>query len=68
MLVVIVSKEYQVEIPREIRESLDIRPGEEVQVFQHENRIELVPVRKIEELRGMIKGVKEKFEREDDRL
>ena len=44
MSAVKVSPKYQVVIPLEVRESLDIRPGEKVQVLQYDNRIELIPV------------------------
>ena len=37
---VTVSSKFQVVIPREVRESMDIQPGTRVQVLQYENRIE----------------------------
>ena len=51
MPTVTVSPKFQVVIPQEVREALAIRPGEKLQVFQFDNRIELVPVRPIRELR-----------------
>lgn len=47
MKTVTVSPKYQVVIPRELRDSLQIKPGEKVQVLQYENRMELIPVRNI---------------------
>ena len=64
MPMVIVSPKYQVVIPREVRESLGIRPGEEVQVFQYDGRIEMVPLRRMKKMRGMLKEKKAAFERE----
>lgn len=44
MDVVTVSPKYQVVIPRSVREFLQIKPGQKVQVMVFENRIELIPV------------------------
>lgn len=68
MQTVTVSPKYQVVIPRGVRESLDIKPGQKVQVIVFENRIELLPVKSIATLRGFLKGIDTSVEREDDRL
>jgi AbrB family looped-hinge helix DNA binding protein len=68
MTTVTVSPKYQVVIPREIREALGIRPGQKVQVLQYQNRIEFIPVRPIEQMRGFLKGIDTTVEREQDRL
>jgi len=68
MLSVKVSPKYQVVIPKEIRESLHLIPGQRMQVVQYENRIELIPERDIEELEGFLKGIDTSFEREADRV
>lgn len=67
MSVVTVSPKYQVVIPKDVREGLELEPGDKVEVIQLEGRIELVPVRPIESLRGFLKGVDNNFTREDDR-
>lgn len=67
MSAVKVSPKYQVVIPLEVRESLDIRPGEKVQVLQYDNRIELIPVRKIRKMRGFVRGIDTSVKREKDR-
>ena len=67
MVTVTVSPKFQVVIPREIREALDIRPGEKVQVFQYGTRIEYVPVRKMSELRGLLPGLDTTVDRDGDR-
>ena len=66
MKAVKVSPKYQVVIPREIRETMDIRPGTKVQVLLYENRIELIPVRNPEKMRGFVKGIDTTVEREED--
>jgi len=68
METVTVSPEFQVVIPRAVRESLGVRPGQKVQVIRYENRIELIPLRPIQEARGFLKGLDTTVEREPDRL
>ena len=68
MLSVKVSPKYQVVIPKEIRESLHVLPGQRLQVVQYENRIELILERDIAELEGFLKGIDTSFRREDDRI
>ncbi len=63
-----ISPKYQVVIPRKIRNSLKLVPGQKVQVILYGNRIELIPERKISEMRGFLKGMKTQIEREGDRL
>ncbi len=68
MAVVTVSPKYQVVIPREVRDSLGIKPGEKVQIFQYEDRIEFIPVKKLSKMRGFIKGIDTTVKREKDRV
>jgi AbrB family looped-hinge helix DNA binding protein len=65
---VTVSPKFQVVIPLEVRESLGIHPGEMLQVFQYENRIEMIPVRPMREMRGFLRGIDTTVDREPDRL
>ena len=65
---VTISPKYQVVIPRKIRDSMQLKPGQKVQVILYGNRIELIPERKISEMRGFLKGINTKIERERDRL
>jgi AbrB family looped-hinge helix DNA binding protein len=65
---VTVSPKYQVVIPKAVREALNVRPGQKMQVVEYAGRIELIPERDIKELRGFIKGINTEFKREDDRL
>jgi AbrB family looped-hinge helix DNA binding protein len=62
---VTVSAKFQIVIPREVRESMDIQPGTRVQVLQYENRIELIPLREPKSLRGFIKGINTEVDRQD---
>ena len=62
-----VSPKFQVVIPNPVRESLGIRPGQRLQVVPYGDRIELVPVREIGEMRGFLAGMDPRLEREPDR-
>ena len=68
MKTVTVSPKYQVVIPKELRDSLQIRPGEKVQVLQYENRLELIPMKSIKKMRGFLKGMDTTVKREKDRV
>lgn len=68
MLTVKVSPKFQVVIPKEIRESLHVLPGQRMQVVQYENRIELILERDVSELEGFLQGINTEFKREKDRL
>jgi len=59
---------YQIVIPKTVRKTLNLRPGQEMQVVEYAGRIELIPERDIKELRGFLKGIHTEFEREKDRV
>jgi AbrB family looped-hinge helix DNA binding protein len=63
-----VSPKYQVVIPKTVRKALNIRPGQKMQVVEYAGRIELIPERDIQELRGFLKGINTKFKQEEDRV
>ena len=68
MQAVTLSPKYQAVIPRAVRESLRLRPGQKMQVVEYDGRIEFIPERDIAELRGFLKGINTEFEREEDRV
>ena len=66
---VTISPKFQVVIPRRIRERMGLKPGEKLQVISFDDRIELVPIRPMSEMRGFLKGLDPSFEREtEDRV
>jgi len=65
---VTISPKYQVVIPREVRQSMEIKPGSKVQVLLYENRIELIPIRNMRRMRGFLKGIDTTVERQRDRV
>jgi len=68
MQTVTVSPKYQVVIPKAVRETLKLKPGQRMRVIEYDNRIELIPDREISELRGFLKGINTEFTREGDRV
>lgn len=68
MTTVTVSSKYQVVIPKEVREKLQIQIGQKFQIIPYENRLEFIPIRKLSEMRGFLKGIDTSIEREKDRL
>ena len=68
MKAVTVSPKLQVVIPREVRESLNIEPGNKMQAFAYEGRIELIPVMTPQSMRGFLQGIETDVPREEDRV
>lgn len=68
MATLTISPKFQVVIPKEIRETLGLSPGQKVEAFLFEGRIELVPVRPMKELRGFLKGIDTSVPRDGDRI
>lgn len=68
METVTISPKFQVVIPKRIRERLDLHPGQKVQAIQYGDRVELVPVRPIEQMRGFLRGIETDVPRDGDRL
>ena len=68
MQIVTVSPKFQVVIPKKVRQSLGLRPGQKMQVVEYDGRIEFIPERDITELRGFLKGINTEFKREEDRI
>ena len=66
METVTLSRKYGVVIPRSVRETLKIRPGQKLQVIVYGERIELIPLRPIEEARGFMRGISTDVEREEE--
>ncbi len=68
MVTVTVSPKFQVVIPKSVRERLGIQPGQKLQILQFSDRLEFVPLRRIKEMRGFLRGIKTDVRREKDRL
>jgi len=66
MDIVTLSSKYQVVIPRRIRERVRLKPGTKLQVISFDDRIELVPLRPMREMRGFLKGLDSAFQRDEE--
>lgn len=60
-----VSPKFQVVIPKKLREELQLKPGQELQIYILDQTIRLHRPRSIKELRGIAKGMKWKKEDRD---
>jgi len=61
-----ISPKYQIVIPKQIRNSLKLKPGQKVQMIAYAGRIELVPVIPIEKARGIFSGMESSIERDEE--
>jgi AbrB family looped-hinge helix DNA binding protein len=52
-----ISPKFQVVIPRKLREALKLSPGQKVQMVVCGDRIEMIPLRKLSEMKGFLKGI-----------
>lgn len=68
MTTVTVSPKYQIVIPKDVRDSMGIVAGQQVQVITYRQRIELIPLQPLSELRGFLKGIDTRVERDKDRV
>ena len=62
-----VSPKYQVVIPKQIRESLGLRPGQKIHATLFDGRIELIPLQPMEQMRGFLPTMDTTIDRESDR-
>ncbi len=68
MSTVTLSPKFQVVIPQAIREAMQLKAGEKFRVMRYGDRVEFIPVRSMREMRGFLKGMDTKLDREEDRL
>ncbi len=54
---VTVSPKYQIVIPREIRERLRLRPGQQITLLERDGIITAIPDQPLEKMRGILKGM-----------
>ena len=58
MKIVTVSSKFQIVIPQEIRESLNLRAGQRLAVYELGSSIRIEPLRSVKALRGIAKGIR----------
>lgn len=65
---VTLSPKFQVVIPQAIRAALQLKAGEKLRVLRYGDRVEFIPVRPIQQMRGFLRGMDTGIEREADRV
>ena len=68
MTTVTVSPKFQVVIPKDIRNQMELKPGQKFQVLNYGDRIEFVPIKDIKKLKRFLKGIDTNIEREKNRI
>ena len=68
MTAVTVSPKFQVVIPKEVREAMGIYSGQKIQILTYQNRIELIPLKPMREMKGFLEGMDTDLQRDDDRV
>ena len=68
MNTVTLSNEYQLVIPKDIREKAGVDAGTAFEIISYNNRIELIPIKSIRNLKGIFRGIDTTIERDEDRL
>ena len=63
-----ISPKFQVVIPKRLRQALKLVPGQRVQMVVYGDRIEMIPLRTLSEMKGFLKGIDTAVERESDRI
>ena len=63
---VVVSPEYQVVIPKEVRKQIDLKDWQRFQIIAKEGIISLIPDHDIKYFRGFLKGMDNKGIREEE--
>lgn len=56
MATITIPEDFRIEIPKDVRERMGIRPGEKFEVMTEGDEIYIVRVPKLRELRGLAKG------------
>jgi AbrB family looped-hinge helix DNA binding protein len=60
------SRKFQVLIPKKLREALRLSPGQKIQMVAYGDRIEMIPLKKISEMKGFLKGIDTTVDRETE--
>ena len=63
------SPKFQVVIPRDVREKLDLKPGQKIVVIEKGGVLHLIPQKPMKEMKGFVKGMDtSKLRNEEDRF
>ncbi len=65
---ILVSPDYEIVIPAAVTKTLNVQPGQRLQIVPYKGRIELIPIGPPETARGFLRGIDTDIDRDDDRL
>jgi AbrB family looped-hinge helix DNA binding protein len=68
MKAVTVSPKFQVVIPKVVRDSVGIVSGQKIQMLTYHNRIELIPIKPMNKMKGFVQGIDTEVKRDKDRI
>ena len=68
MSIVTISPKFQIVLPLEIRSRMGLQPGQKIRAIAFDDRIELIPVKPIQAMRGFLRGIDTSVPREEDRV
>lgn len=63
-----ISPKFQIAIPKYIREIMNLNSGMKFEVIPYDDRIELIPIKKMNEMRGILEGMNTDIKRTKDRI
>jgi AbrB family looped-hinge helix DNA binding protein len=61
-----VSSKYQIVIPQDVRERIELKPGQDVVIIEKDGVIHVIPLKPIKEMRGFAKGIDTKNLRDEE--
>jgi AbrB family looped-hinge helix DNA binding protein len=64
MSTVTISPKFKVVIPKPIRETIGLMPGDTMQIIQYGSRLELIPFKPLKTMKGFLKEIDTSFIRE----
>lgn len=68
MYIMTVSLKFKVVIPKQLRQSLNIKAGQKLRVRIQGENIELIPDQPMSAARGFLAGIESQVDREDNRV
>jgi len=68
MNTVTLNRNFQLDLPRSITETYGFEVGDTFEFISYNNRIELIPLRPIKNLKGIFQGIDTNIIRDDDRI
>jgi AbrB family looped-hinge helix DNA binding protein len=68
MAAITITSGFRIVIPKQIRESLKLKPGQKLQAIEYDNRIQLFPFRSAKSMRGFARGIDTRVSRDRNRI